>query len=66
MEWRCADSGLFDLEHERSLFDRAVESRLADGWELTQFDVVRVPDRDGSRERTCLVGTLRRLRSSEG
>jgi hypothetical protein len=59
-EWQCERPVAFDLERERATFNGLSAVWMEEGWEMADFDLVTVPDRDGQPDRICLVGTFRR------
>ena len=65
-EWQCKRPSMFDLDEERTTFNGVSAVWFEDGWELSDFDVVTVPDENGQPERICLVGTFRRWLESDG
>lgn len=58
--WQCRDAEALVLEDERADLRRTIAAWLDDGWELDEFDVVRLPGTSDRREELCLVGTFRR------
>jgi hypothetical protein len=58
--WQCQHPPRFELARERSEFHAASAGWLEDGWELVDFEVISLPDGEGSPEQVCMVGTFRR------
>jgi hypothetical protein len=58
--WQCQLPPRFELARERGEFVAASAGWLDEGWELVDFEVVSLPDGNGSPEQVCLVGTFRR------